>query len=80
MKPILIKNISLTEFQELLGKIEAKTLKENVKFYYKEYIVKDKLVYLTFYKPTQEYVFCDTGLLGFIGSNFIDYKTILDKN
>ncbi len=77
MKPILVKNITFTEFKELLEKIEAKTLKQFIDFYYKEYIIKEKLIYLKFHKPTKEYVFCDTGLLGFIGSNFINYKTIV---
>lgn len=77
MRLIFIKNISLSEFQELLGKIEAKTLNEDIEFYYKEYIIKEKLVYLKFHKPTKEYVFCESGILGFIGSNFINYETIV---
>ena len=39
MKPILVKNITFTEFKELLEKIEAKTLKQFIDFYYKEYII-----------------------------------------
>ncbi len=79
MKPIRVKNIALIEFKELLEKIEAKILKENIDLYYNEYIIKDKLIYLKYYKPTREYIFCDSGLLGFVGINFIDYKTILEN-
>lgn len=77
MKPIKIQNITLLEFKELLNKISANTLKENIDLYYKEYIIKDKLNYLTFYNPTKEYVFCESNLFKFVGINFIDYKTIL---
>jgi hypothetical protein len=77
MKPIKIQNITLLEFKELLNKISANTLKENIDLYYKEYIIKDKLNYLTFYLPTKEYVFCESNLFKFVGINFIDYKTIL---
>lgn len=72
MKPIKIQNITLLEFKELLNKISA-----NIDLYYKEYIIKEKLQYLTFYQPTKEYVFCESNLFKFVGINFIDYKTIL---
>ena len=79
MKPIKVQNISLNDFKELLNKISARTLKANSEFYYKEHIQKDKLYYLTFYLPTKEYVFCESNLYKFVGTNFIDYKTILKE-
>ena len=79
MKPIKVQNISLNDFKEILNKISARTLKDNNEFYYKEHIQKDKLYYLTFYLPTKEYVFCESNLYKFVGTNFIDYKNILKE-
>jgi hypothetical protein len=74
-KFINIKGIILIDFKRLLEKLCSNELLLNVDDNYNTYVIKDKLEYLQYYKPKNEYFFCDAGVVNML--DVINYKNLI---